>query len=347
MHLAAGALGLFALWALRASRRARSVDLRGRVVMITGGGRGLGFAIARECARRGARIALCARDAGEMRDAQRALREQGAQVFTEVCDAADAQQVAAFVEQAQASLGPIDVLINNAGQCYVGPAVSLSARDVEDAMRNIFWLQVQPTLAVLGGMRARGFGRIVHVSSIGGKIPVSHMSAYAAAKHALAGWSHTLSVELAKDGILVSTVTPPPLRDGAALYAHFFGEHEAEFRWFTLATSMPVLSSRTERAAHAVIDAARHGDVERTASIVSWLSARAQGLAPGAMVRIMRLIDRLLPATPVHALGSHARLGSDIAHESGMRGVQSLRTSMQRQSRRYRPAGAGRAARAW
>jgi len=334
--LASAILASCALGIGYARRRSRRLDLAGRVVMITGGGRGLGHAIARECAARGARLALCARDAGEMADAERALRAAGTQVYAAACDAADPAQVATFVHDTHTQLGPIDVLVNNAGQCFVGPAASMTSADIEDAMRNIFRVQVEPTLAVLPHMRARGSGRIVHVSSIGGKIPVAHMAAYAAAKHALAGWSHTLAVELARDGILVSLVAPPPLRDGAALFSHFFGRAEAEFRWFTLATTAPLLSTRAVRAARAAVDAAEHGDVERTVSAVSWLSARVQGVAPGIVVRAMRLLERLLPAAP-HGPPARSRLGAEVADTAAGRGVPVLASVMRAQAQRHRP----------
>jgi len=338
--LATAVLGASALATGCLRRGARRLDLAGRVVVITGGARGLGYAIARECAEHGARLALCARDLHELDAAAAALREAGVEVLTAVCDAADPAQVSAFVAEVQTRLGPIDVLINNAGQCYVGPAASLSAADVEDAMRNIFWVQVQPTLAVLPQMRARGQGRIVFISSIGGKIPVAHMAAYTAAKHALVGWAQTLAVELAREGVRVSAVAPPPLRDGAALFTHFFGDTPAEFRWFTLATTAPLLSARTERAARAAVDAARHGDVERTVSFVSWLAARAQGLFPGLTVRVMRAIEALLPRTP-EGLREPARLGAELARSADATVTRALGKVMREQARRYRPADSG------
>jgi NAD(P)-dependent dehydrogenase (short-subunit alcohol dehydrogenase family) len=183
--------------------------------MITGGGRGLGLAIAREFLRHGCRLALCGRDGDVIARAVQELQGQGSDVFGASCDASDPVQVGGFVARVLERFGTIDVLVNNAGQCFVGPAVELETEDVEKALRNIFWVQYHPTMAVLPHMRSRRFGRIVNITSFGGKVPVPHQAAYAAGKYAATGWSETLSIELAKEGVYVSTLTPPPLSNGA------------------------------------------------------------------------------------------------------------------------------------
>jgi NAD(P)-dependent dehydrogenase (short-subunit alcohol dehydrogenase family) len=337
----AGALGLAVgagLLLTASARRARRIDLRGRVVMITGGGRGLGLSIAREFLQHGCRLALCGRDGEVIARAVEEFQRQGADVFGEACDASDPTQVEAFVARVLERFGTIDVLVNNAGQCFVGPAVELEAADVEKALRNIFWVHYHPTMAVLPHMRSRRFGRIVNITSIGGKVPVPHQAAYATGKYAATGWSETLSIELAKEGVYVSTLTPPPLRNGAPLHVHFNGRVEEEFQWFTSTLLSPMTATRTERTARVVVDAAMHGEPERAVSFMSWLSARAQGVAPNLMTRLLAVSDRRLPPPGPPGQTSRMRLGLEVLVSSRDERVQALGAAARSDEERYLPA---------
>ncbi|MCP3136455.1 SDR family NAD(P)-dependent oxidoreductase [Pyxidicoccus xibeiensis] len=334
LGLAAGA----GLLLSAAARRARRIDLKGRVVVVTGGARGLGFAIARAFLQRGCRLAICGRDGGSVERAVEALRSEGADVFGAPCDATDAQQVRAFVEQVLARFGTIDVLVNNAGQCFAGPASQLEAETVEKALRGIFWVQFHPTMAVLPHMRSRRFGRIVNITSIAGKLPVAHQAAYTAGKHALTGWSETLAIELEREGIRVSTLTPPPLRNGAPLNVHFNGSAEEEFLWFTRVLTSRLATTTADRTARAVVDAAEHGDRERTISAISWLGARVQGVSPNLMTGFMALLERWQP--PQGALGetSKMRPGHEVVATSQDARVHTLAAAAREDERRYLPS---------
>jgi NAD(P)-dependent dehydrogenase (short-subunit alcohol dehydrogenase family) len=331
------ALGFGAGVALDAARRARRIDLAGRVIVVTGGGRGLGHAIARQLVEGGSRLAICGRDAEEIERAAQALRRAGGDVHAAACDCADSEAVARFMDDVIARFGRIDALVNNAGECFVGPAGALRDADVERAMRNIFWAQVRPTLAVLPHMRARRFGRIVHVASIGGKLPLPHQAAYAAGKFALVGWAQSIATELAREGVRVSVVTPPPLRDGAALYAHYQGRRDEELRWFTLALGSPVSIAAT-RAARAVVAAIAHGDIERSVAWQSWLPARAYGLAPVTVTRALGLFERLLP--PQVEPGSERQLGRDVVRASARPLVRRLGEREREHALRFQPLAA-------
>jgi NAD(P)-dependent dehydrogenase (short-subunit alcohol dehydrogenase family) len=135
-------LGAGALWA--AARRARRIELRGKVAVVTGGGRGLGHAIARELADAGCKLAICGRDAEVVELAVKELRMRHVPVFGQACDTSDERSVEQFINQVIDHYGAIDVLVNNAAQCFVGPAVELEAAVVELALRNIFWVQFFP-----------------------------------------------------------------------------------------------------------------------------------------------------------------------------------------------------------
>ncbi len=187
---ALAAAGVGAWLAVRALlRNRRAYDLHGRTVLITGGSRGLGLLLAREFAREGARIALCARDMEELERARKELEQNGAEVFAAPCDLTDRNQVEMWVRAVRDRFGSVDVLVNNAGIIQVGPMEEMLLEDYEAAMQIHFWATVYTTLAVLPEMRQRGSGRIVNITSIGGKISPPHLLPYNASKFAQVGFS--------------------------------------------------------------------------------------------------------------------------------------------------------------
>ncbi|MGH9900873.1 MAG: SDR family NAD(P)-dependent oxidoreductase, partial [Pyrinomonadaceae bacterium] len=220
------AAGAGALLAARTFvRRWREYDLRGKTVLITGGSRGLGLVLARELAREGANLAICARDPAELERARVDLINRGANAIAFPCDVTDRAQVKELVDVVRHRFGRIDVLVNNAGVIQVGPVEEMTLEDYEEAMRTHFWGPLHMILEVLPDMRRRGGGRIVNVSSIGGKIGVPHLTPYSASKFALVGLSEALRAELGKDGVVVTTVCPGLMRTGSPRNATFKGQH--------------------------------------------------------------------------------------------------------------------------
>lgn len=295
--------------------RDREADLRGEVALVTGGSRGLGLALSRELARQGCRLAICARDETELEEARIDLERAGAEVLAVTCDVADRAQVAAMVEAVTNHYGRIDVLVNNAGIMVVGPVETLTDADFERVMATNFWGMLNPTLAVLPGMRAQGTGRIVNITSIGGKIAVPHMLPYTCAKFAAVGLSGGLRAELADAGISVTTVVPGLMRTGSYLHAEFGGDQEAEYRWFALNSSAPYpVAISAERAARLIVRAAKRGEAECTFPLSAVIAARLSGLLPGATTNAMALVDRLMPKPPRQPAGTR----SGAAVESGI-----------------------------
>src|SRR6185369_6319810 len=157
LGLGAASIGLV----LRKRARRLRYNLHGKVVVITGGSRGLGFALALECASQGANVAICARDEQELRRAQETILQQnGVQVLTHVCNVTSNDEVKEFIRSVLARFGRIDVLINNAGIISVGPIESQTLEDFEEAMDVMYWGVVYPTLAALPHLQGRGEGRI-------------------------------------------------------------------------------------------------------------------------------------------------------------------------------------------
>jgi NAD(P)-dependent dehydrogenase (short-subunit alcohol dehydrogenase family) len=275
--------------------RRHAADLSGEVVLVTGGSRGLGFLIAREFARQGCRVAICARDPAELEQARADLAREDAAVVAVTCDVADPQQVGRLVDEVTRRCGRIDVLVNNAGVIQVGPAATMTLDDFRQALDVMYWGMVYPTLAVLPQMRARRSGRIVNVTSIGGKASVPHLLPYSSAKYAATGFSEGLRAELARDGIQVTTIVPGLMRTGSHLHAQF-KPPDSRVPWFPLGASLPFISMDAERAARQVVEATRRGEAERVLGLPYSLFARFQGAFPGLTADLFGLANRLMPA---------------------------------------------------
>jgi len=280
------------------SRRRRRAwpGFRGRVALVTGGSRGLGLEISRELGRRGAKLVICARDAEELESARASLAAEGLDALALVCDVAVPSQVDALVRQARERAGEIDVLVNNAGTIQVGPLENMTPDDFESSLATHFRGPLHACLAVLPGMRERRSGRIVNISSIGGRIAVPHLLPYAAGKFALAGLSEGLRAELARDGVFVTTVCPGLMRTGSAINAWFKGRHRSEYAWFAISDSVPVLSMGSRKAARRIVEACRRGDADLVLTPAAKLAAAFHGIFPGTTAALLSAANRLLPA---------------------------------------------------
>jgi NAD(P)-dependent dehydrogenase (short-subunit alcohol dehydrogenase family) len=287
--VAAGALG-WAAW-----RTLRMADLRGEVALITGGSRGLGLALAEEFGRRGARLAICSRDENELRLARERLAARGFEALAIRCDVSVREDVRAMVVQVTDHYGRIDVLVNVAGIISAGPLRAQTLADLESAMDTMFWGTVYPTWDILPQMLARHSGRIVNITSIGGKVSVPHLLSYSAAKFAATGFSEGLYAELKKEGITVTTVAPWLMRTGSYINALMKGQHELEYSLFSLLDNLPLLSVSARRAARQIVAATRRGQPELMVGFQSKLATRVHGVMPGTTLRVLALLNRFLP----------------------------------------------------
>jgi NAD(P)-dependent dehydrogenase (short-subunit alcohol dehydrogenase family) len=305
---AAGALTVGAALIARRLRNARTIDFRGKSVVITGGSRGLGLNLARELGREGARITLAARDRAELERARDELVARGFDVDIVACDLRNSLDAEELVEHVIARTGALDVLINNAGIMQAGPLDHMGASDFDEAMKIHFWAALHMILASIPAMRRQGGGRIVNISSIGGKLGVPHMAPYCASKFALTGLSDAVRAELAPDRIYVTTVCPGMMRTGSPFNAWFKGRHRDEFTWFTLSDSMPLISISAERAARQIVNACRSGDAELVITLSARLAVLANAVAPEAVALGMNMANRLLPP-PLESAGTEAHSG--------------------------------------
>ena len=299
--------GLSAAALVWLSKRPGKFSFRGKTVVITGGSRGLGLQMARLWAAEGAAIALCARTQADVQAAVDELRSQGAKVFGQSCDVRDQLQVNSFIQAVIGRFEQIDVLVNNAGIIQTGPVECMMLDDYRAAMETHFWGPLYTMLAVLPHMRSRGAGRIVNISSIGGKVSVPHLVPYSASKFALVGLSEGLRSELAQHGIAVTTICPGLMRTGSPRNADFKGQHRAEYAWFSISDSLPLISLDSARAARQVIEACRRGDAEAILSLPANAAARFHGIMPGLTAAMLGLVNRLLPGPG--GVGTQSRKG--------------------------------------
>lgn len=296
-----------ALTTLAASRRHR-FDLKGKTVAITGGSRGLGFLLAREFGSRGARIAILARDKDELSRAAEKLQATGNEVLTIESDITIRQEADRAVQKIHEQFGRVDVLVNNAGIISVGPVETMTIDDYRNSINTHFWGPYFATSAVLPEMQRRRSGRIVNISSIGGKISVPHLVPYSVGKFALTAFSEGLRPELLKDNIYVTTVCPGLMRTGSPRNALFKGNNKAEYAWFSISDALPLFSIGAERAARAIVNACVDGKAEIILSVPAHLAAQVHGLFPGVTADVLSVVNRLLP--PAGGIGKETRTGA-------------------------------------
>ncbi len=277
-------------------RRRMAEDLAEKVVLITGSSRGLGFVMAQEFARKGARLVICARDEHELEWAREELTRLGARVLAVTCDVSNSEDVNRMVRMALERFGSIDILVNNAGVITVGPVETQTAVDYQEALDIMFWGIVNPTLAVLPHMLQRRSGRICNITSIGGKVSVPHLLPYNCAKFAAVGFSEGLRAELAKDNVKVTTVVPGLMRTGSHVNAYFKSKNEAEYAWFSLGATLPGVSINARRAARKVVEAVRRGQAELIITPQAKLAAMFHGVFPGLTSDLLGIANRFMPA---------------------------------------------------
>jgi short-subunit dehydrogenase len=290
------ALGLAFGRRFLANRRAYS--FRNRTVVITGGSRGLGLEIARQLASEGARLWLIARSSQDLERAAEELRQTGTFVETIAADLRDVADIDRIVERVLRSGDTIDVLMNNAGVIEVGPFEHARLEDYEESLATHFWAPLHLIRRFLPHLRRAGEGRIVNISSVGGRVAVPHLSAYAAGKFALTGFSETLRAELVKSGIYVTTVTPGLMRTGSYVNVNLRGDHADELRWFAAMIATPLTSMDARRAAAQIIEATREG---RASVAPGWQSRAAHiaaAVAPNTVAGIEALADRTVLPPP-------------------------------------------------
>jgi NAD(P)-dependent dehydrogenase (short-subunit alcohol dehydrogenase family) len=179
-----------------------------RGAVVTGGGRGIGEAVARELVRQGGRVVVAARTAAEVEGVAARLRADGGVVHAVACDVADPRAVERLRDEATARLGAVDIVVNAAGMASSSP---LKRQSLEE-WRSLFAVNVEGTFLVTRAfvqpMVERRWGRVVNVASIAGRTGAAYIAAYSASKHAVVGFTRALAAEVAAAGVTVNAVCP-------------------------------------------------------------------------------------------------------------------------------------------
>ena len=302
--LAVGALGVAA--ALRYRNRYR---FENRVVVITGGSRGLGLVLARELASQGASVGLLARDALELARARRTINSESL-VQLLPADVTQPAQVEQAISTMIRRFGRIDAVINNAGQILSAPFDDTTPDDFRAMLDVHFWGTLNVTRAALPHLARHGDGRIVNICSIGARIPIPHLSAYCASKYAQAGLSAVMAEELKSKGIRVTTVLPGLMRTGSHLQAWFKGHRPTEFALFSLLGGTPGTSMSAERAARLILQAAARGQADAVIPFTVRQMAKLAAVFPNAAIAGLASVNAMIPdgRSPVATQGRQLRL---------------------------------------
>ena len=303
LKLFAGITAAAAAYALSS----RSTPQDDRVVLITGGSRGLGLALAERFGRAGCKLILTARNVDELIRARYILLQRHAirspeSVLLIPADLTDPAQAENLIDHAIAHFDRVDVLINNAGIIEVGPVEDQPLAAYRRAMATNFFAALHTTQAALPHMLRIASERpasIVNVASIGGKVAVPHLLPYVASKFALVGFSQGLHAELRHKGIRVTTVCPGLIRTGSHVHATFVGNEQKESRWFSLAATTPVVAASVRHAANRIYCAVAARRAEIIITPQAWLAARIAGNLPATMQFLAALANEyLLPESP-------------------------------------------------
>lgn len=203
------------------------------VALVTGGGRGLGRAFAIGLSRAGMKVAVTSRTNSELEETVEAMREEGGDGFATAADVTDEAAVSRVISETESELGPVDLLVNNAG-CGppFGPTWEAPATD--------WWRTIETNLkgpllccnAVVPGMVSRGRGRIINVSSGAGTISIPYMSAYITSKAALIRFTEVLADELRPHGVSAFSIQPGTVRTAMARQLMDSKEGERWLPWF-------------------------------------------------------------------------------------------------------------------
>ena len=296
-----GKLGLYAIAALGLLAAARKIyrnvtryDFENKVVIITGGARGLGLILARQLAAKGANLVICSRDSEQLDQAEQELTASGAKILALAADVSEQQDAQRIVEATIGAFGKIDVLINNAGTMVVGPQEAMEIEDYKEAMDINLWGGLYMIKAALPYLK-QAEGRIANICSIGGKISVPHLLPYSVSKFAMVGLSEGLHAELKRDNVIVTTVIPNLMQTGSPRNIFVKGNHEAEYAWFKTMASSPLFSQKAEQSAKEIIEAIEHGENEVVLTLTAKLVVALQGANPGLVSALSAAANSFMP----------------------------------------------------
>jgi short-subunit dehydrogenase len=230
-------------------------ELRGTTAIVTGASRGIGVYIATALAKEGVNLVLAARSLDDLEKVRADMQALGVKALAVKCDVSSADDRAELVRRAEAEMGPVDLLINNAGVERVARFATMAPADIVETLNVNLEAPMLLSQLVLPGMLARGRGHIVNIASGAGKVGVPMGTSYCASKHGLVGFTHALHAELRRSPVGASVVCPAFVAD-AGMYA----------RWEAQGIRSPMIAgtAKPEAVAKAVLRCIRKNKVEAT-----------------------------------------------------------------------------------
>jgi 3-hydroxybutyrate dehydrogenase len=254
--------------------------LKDRIALITGGGRGIGRAIALAFAAEGADLAICSRTEGDLREVAAAVERLGRRCWFQTCDVTRKEQAVATVDAALRHFGHIDIVVNNAGGGDVADYRTILEMDDKCWFDNIdlnlhgTWYF---TKALLPHMVERHYGRIVNIASVAGLQGVPRLGAYAAAKHGVIGLSRTVALECGEFGVTCNVICPGPTRAGWTISRTGIGKVAERF-------GLDVDSYNEHAVAQGAIK--RMVEPEEVAELAVYFASEASGATTGQSVSV-------------------------------------------------------------
>ena len=243
-----------------------NIDLSGRIALITGASRGLGEAMAVALAAAGASIALVARDVERLQKVKATIAAAGGRAEIFAADVTDEQDVAVLSEAVKNALGPVDILINNAGTNIRKKITDFSLAEFRSVIDSSLIGTFLMSRALLPHMSGRGYGRILNMTSILSHVSLPERTAYSSAKAALLGFTRALALEVAADGITVNGISPGPF--GTDMNAAVINNPDANRQFLA---NLPV---------------GRWGKVQEIGALACYLCSEAAGFITGTDILI-------------------------------------------------------------
>ncbi|UNS99949.1 SDR family NAD(P)-dependent oxidoreductase [Streptomyces tubbatahanensis] len=285
-------------------------------VLVTGGSRGLGLLLARQCVERRCDVTVAARDQEELDHAVGLLRRRTRDntVTGRVCDVTDREAVRELVERTAADQRGLDVVLANAGNIQVGPAEEAGTKAFRSAMDTMFFGALHTSMETLPHLReSPAGGRLGLIGSVGGLLPVPHLLPYSCAKSAVAALAEGLRAEVAEDGVSVTGVHPGLMRTGSHNQVELTGDKGKEYAWFATLAGLPGLSMDALRAAERIVHAVEQRRTRVVLTPAAQLGAKAYGMAPTLVTRTNELVARLMPGPQPSGRQGRSRWQSTVS----------------------------------